>query len=121
MFYFIINCIWPICVYFAYIHCGNILKNSFHYTATQVIHQNFILSIVQIGKDIFACLLSYRVYPLKILKVHLLLFLVFILICPFLLETATSSWIVFLVQYGIILSPRICPAIPIFYKNFPVL
>ena len=33
--------------YFAYIHCSNILKDSLHYTTEAVIHQTFIISIVE--------------------------------------------------------------------------
>lgn len=42
---FLIECMCPVCFYFAYIYCGNILKTSCGYSAEQVIHQNFIISI----------------------------------------------------------------------------
>jgi hypothetical protein len=32
---FFIQCLWPACLYFGYIHCGNILKSSFGFTAEQ--------------------------------------------------------------------------------------
>ncbi len=43
--YFLIQCGWPICFYFAYIHCSGILKNSFGYSSEAVIHHNFIVPL----------------------------------------------------------------------------
>ncbi|MGU9987616.1 MFS transporter, partial [Rickettsia sp. wq] len=37
---FLIHCAYPVCFYFTYVHCGNILKTTFNYSAVQVIHQN---------------------------------------------------------------------------------
>ncbi|MFU7503383.1 MAG: MFS transporter, partial [Candidatus Tisiphia sp.] len=42
---FLIECMCPVRFYFVYIYCGNMLKTSFGYSAEQVIHQNFIISI----------------------------------------------------------------------------
>ena len=72
---FIMDCGWPICFYFAYIFCGDILKRDFGFTAEQVIHQNFIVSIVQLLCMLILSFLSYRIYPPKIVKVKLLIFI----------------------------------------------
>ena len=40
-------------------HCGIILKDSFSYGAEQIIHQNFIVSIVQIATYLLFVFLSY--------------------------------------------------------------
>ncbi|OZG31645.1 MFS transporter [Rickettsia endosymbiont of Culicoides newsteadi] len=38
---FLIQCGWPLCFYFTYIYCGNILKTQFGYKPEEVINQNF--------------------------------------------------------------------------------
>jgi len=118
---FFIECSWPVCFYFAYMYCGNILKNSFHFTPEQVIHQNFIVSMIQLFSWVILAYLSYKIYPLKILKVRLVIFLIFISICPYLLDTITSSFHMMLIQSFIVVFGFMgTPAIPIFYKYFPV-
>ena len=86
LYLFLVNCAWPACFYFAYVHCGNILKNSFGYNAESVIHHNLIISIIQLVGLITISLLSYKIYPLKILKTKLAIFSIGILACPYLLK-----------------------------------
>ncbi len=118
---FVINCVWPICLYFAYIHCGNILKSSFGYSSEQVIHQNFILSIIQLGGLLFISFLSYTIHPLKILKVKLMLFFTFILLCPYLLNNVQNPFYLFLIQvFIVVFAVDTVPAVSIFFKHIPV-
>ncbi len=119
---FLVECMCPVCFYFAYIYCGNLLKTSFDYSAAQVIHQNFIISICSFLSTLVLAYLSYKIYPLKILKTLLLIFCVFALACPYLLNNLNSSLDVFLIQLFIILFAPIGPSIghPIFYRYFPV-
>ena len=77
--YFFMQCTRPICFYFAYIHCGNLLKDSFLYSPEQVIHHNFIISIIDLFGLVILAALSYKIYPLKILKVKLIVFSLFLL------------------------------------------
>lgn len=118
---FLINCVWPVCFYFAYMHCSGILKNSFGYSAKAVIHHNLMVSIVQLVGLLVIAFLSYKVYPLKILKVKLIIFSVFILFCPYLLGKVTCPLYLFLIQSSIVLfSVDTVPAVSIFFKHFPV-
>lgn len=118
---FLIKCTWPVCMYFFYIHCGNILKNSFGFTAEQVICQNFIVSLGQLLGDSIVAYLSYKIYPLKILKAKLTLFILFILVCPYLLNNISNSYeLLFIQMFAVIFVPTIYPAAPIFYIHFPV-
>ena len=57
---FFIECSWPVCFYLAYMYCGNILKNLFHFTPEQVIHQNFIVSLIQLFAWVILSYLSYN-------------------------------------------------------------
>lgn len=119
--YFLIECCWPVVFYFIYVYCAEILENSFNYTPEQVIHHNFFISIVNLFGFIVLTFLSYRIYPLKILKVKLWIFIIFIITIPYLLSNIRTSTELFILQSVVILfvSDSI-PAAPIFYKHFPV-
>ena len=121
LYLLLVNCAWPACFYFAYVHCGNILKNSFSFDAGSVIHHNLIVSIIQLGGLIIISLLSHKIYPLKILKIKLVIFSIGILICPYLLESTHSPIHVFVIQSFIVLfAVDTVPAVSIFFKHFPV-
>ncbi len=79
---FLIGCGWPVCFYIIYVYCGSILKTSFGYNSAQIIHHNFIISIVQLCWFAILAYLSYYIHPLKILKVFAIIFTSFILVCP---------------------------------------
>jgi MHS family proline/betaine transporter-like MFS transporter len=118
---FLVQCAWPVCFYIAFIHCGNILENNFGYTPEQVIHQNFFLSIVEIAAIIpLICLCRYF-YPILILKIKLIAFVIFILTCPYLFSHATTSNDIFFIQSFIMLFVLDdVPATTIFVIYFPV-
>lgn len=119
--FFLIYSAWPVCFYFAYIHCGTIMKNTLHYTSEQVIMQNFWVSIVQCVGYVFFALLSYRVYPLTILKYRAYALAPLLVLCPFILNTITSGYQLFFVQsIFMFLAMTAMPAMPIFIKTFPV-
>lgn len=121
LYLFLVNCAWPACFYFAYVHCGNILKSSFGYNAESVIHHNLIISIIQLVGLITISLLSYKIYPLKILKTKLAIFSIGILACPYLLQNTHSPAYVFIIQSFIVLfAVDTVPAVSIFFKYFPV-
>ena len=118
---FLIQCTWPVCMYFFYVHCGSILKSSFNFTSEQIIHQNFLVSIGQLTSDVIVAYLCYKIYPLKILKVKLIMFIMFILACPYLLNHLNSSNELLLIQiFAVAFVPTVYPATPIFYMHFPV-
>lgn len=118
----LINCAWPACFYFAYIHCANILKISFGYSSESIIHQNFIVSLIQLCGLLFISFLSYKIYPLKIIKMKLLIFSIGILFCPYLLNNSSTEVSLFLIQVFIVLfAVDTVPAVAIFFKHFPVL
>ncbi len=118
---FLLQCSWPVWLYFSYIHCGNILKNSFDYTTAEVIHQNFIISIIELAASIVLTYLSYRIYPLKILKVMIIIIFTFILLCPYFLYNIHSTFELFLIQsFVVALGPSVTTAMPIFFKHLPV-
>jgi len=118
---FVIQCAWPVCFYFAYMHCGNILKTSFGYSGEEVIHHNFIVSIAQVLGFIVITVLSYYVYPLNILKFKAAALFIFTLLSPYFLSHIDSPETLMLIQcFVIFFALGTAPGIPIFYKNFPV-
>ena len=118
---FFIQCAWPLCFYFVYVHCSDILKNLFNYSSEQVIHQNFVVSIAQLSGFLILIYLSYRIYPLKLLKIKAIIFLIFSLICPYLLYNISSPFQLLLMQsFCILFALNTVPAIPILYSKFPV-
>lgn len=117
----LIQCGWPICFYFSYVHCGSILKNTFHYTADQVIHQNFLASMANLIGYIIITYLSYKIHPLKILKVKLGIFFVFILICPYLLYNIRTPFDLFLIQsFSMLFILSTNPAMSVLYTHLPI-
>ena len=118
---FLIQCGWPTCFYFTYIHCSNILKHTFGFSPEQVIQQNFVVSIINLVGYIVITYLSYRIHPLQILKIKSRLFLVFVLCCPYLLFHLQSPRMIFFIQAFVMLFVLSCTgAMSIFLKHFPV-
>jgi MHS family proline/betaine transporter-like MFS transporter len=119
--FFMLYSAWPVCFYFSYIHCGLILKNTFHYTADEIIKQNFIVSIIQCFSFLFFALISGRIDPLRILKFKVFMMIPFVLICPYLLFHVQTPMHLFLIQSFVMLfSLTPAPAMPIFVVSFPI-
>jgi len=120
--YFLIFCPWPLFFYLSYIYCGNILKNQFGFTPQQVIQQNLLVTIIDFATVVPIALLSYKIFPLKILRARAFLNFIFILLLPYVLFAADSPWVIFIVQIMVLtfgLSPN--PGFAVFYSYFPVL
>jgi MFS family permease len=118
---FALNCEWPICFYFAYMYCGDILKNSFGYTADNVIQHNFIVALVQLAAFVVITCLSYRIHPLKIIKTKLTILFIFMLFCPYLLNNLSTPIHLFMIQSFVVsFFGAIFPGMPILFKHLPV-
>ena len=118
---FLIQCAWPMCFYFTYFHCANILKDVFHYTPHEIIYNNFIVSIAQVLSFVIWTYLSCYVYPITLLKVKLGIFGGFAVLLPYILNNLNSGSDLLVVQiFMIMFSMSYSSAMPIFYKNFPV-
>jgi MFS family permease len=116
----LVDCIWPVTFYFAFVHCANILKYSFNYTAEQIINNNFIVSAVMVG-NVALVLYFSKLHPLVILKIRLLLSSIYFLAVPFLLSNAETGLDVLLVQsLLLVVACDAAPANAVFFKHFPV-
>lgn len=111
----------PVCMYFSYLYCGDILKK-IGQTGEQVIIQNFIVSIIEFIFLVGLSFLSYKVYPLKILKVRAFLFIPFLLVAPYVLTSIQSVEAIFIIQaVSVCLTLIPVPAVAVFFVYFPVL
>jgi MHS family proline/betaine transporter-like MFS transporter len=119
--YFLLECSAPTCFFLIYAYSANILKEVHDYTPGQIIHQNFIVTVIEFFTILLITFLSFRIYPLKILKVKLIIFACFIFILPFIFQYSTSPVGIMLAQLGIVFfGVNVLPAGPIFYSHFPI-
>ena len=120
--FFFMQCTWSMCFYFAFVYCNEILKTQFGYSLQNVITHNLIVTVLQLISYSIFCVLSYKIPPLKILQFRLYGFCMLIMVCPFLLDIATTPLEILLIQAGmLILSATDIPAAPIIYSHFPIL
>jgi hypothetical protein len=121
LYYFLMQCYFPVGFYYVYMHLGGVLKESFNLSAAEIIKHNFIISIFRLLGTSIATYLSYYFHPLKILKIQFIASGVMILAYTSGLIQCSSQYEMLVVQtLLIVLWPGECPAGPIFYKHFPV-
>lgn len=119
--YFLIQWCLPIYFYFTYIYCSGILKNTFHYSAAEVVNHNLIIAIVEFLASTFLVFLAYKIYPLKIVKIRAIIFAIFIVFMPYLLSHAVSPTYLLGIQLFItvfVLGNH--PAEAVFFMHFPI-
>lgn len=119
--YFLIQWCLPVYFYFTYIYCSTLLKNTFHYSAAQIINHNLIIALVEFSASTFLVFISHKIYPLKIVKFRAMVFAVFILFMPYLLSQVGSPLQLLMIQLFItvfVLGNH--PAQAIFFMHFPI-
>lgn len=118
---FFIGCSWPVCFYLCYIHCGNILREFYNFSPSDIIQQNFIVSIFHTVNYFVLAFLSLKIHPMKIVKIKILIFTVFSCSLPMILNLHSAAVHILLIQLFIVtFSLSSIPASAIFYKCFPV-
>ncbi len=117
-----IYCGWPLSFYLAFMYFNTTLSQSFNYSPEDIILHNFYLSGVFLTTFVSWALLSYKYYPLTIIKVRASLSLVFILFLPWLISVASTPFHIFFIQAMLLaLSLAAVPTEPILIRSFPVL
>lgn len=120
--YFLIECAWPLCFYFSFVYLGTVLKNKFGFTSEQIITQNLIVVTVQFLGFVFFAFLGAKINPLKILKARLYIFLPFIILASYLLDSLESPFAILALQcVSISFALSNLPANAIFISHFPLL
>lgn len=119
---FLMDCSWPVCFYVGYIYCGDILHSTFSYTSEQVINHNFFVSLFELLMFIFLTYLGKKSHALKILKIMVIPFLIFVFALPYLFFNLKTPFELMLIQ-GVIVAygPVIMIAVPILFSYFPIL
>ncbi len=119
--YFFIKCARPLCFYFTYIYCSNILKNSFHYTSEQVIQHNLVVAIIDFLITIGLTYLSCKIYPLIIVKTKAAIFSIGVLFGPYILSQISTPLHMFFIQMFVCLFYiGAAPADAILFGYFPI-
>jgi len=117
---FLMDCMWPLCFYFSYIYCSNILK-TLGASSAQIIQHNFIVSIFQILKYAILIFLSHKIYPLFILKIKWLITFALFIIAPYWLSHLKTEFSLLVLQSAVIFfACDSAPSTAIFYKYIPV-
>ncbi len=117
--YFFIYSGFPLCFYVIFIYCADILKYSMQYTAEHIINHNLFLTILSFAIGISIIFLSKKIHPLKILRIRAILSSVVLFLIPFL--SLTNIYTLTTVQVLLtVFTLGTLPAIPIFFKHFPV-
>ncbi len=68
--YLVSYCGWPLSFYLAYMYFNQLLKTDYGYTAEKVIMHNFLLSVISLIVLIILGRCSYKIHPIKILKLR---------------------------------------------------
>ena len=119
--FFLVYCGRPACFYFIYIYCGEILKYSFDFSPQQIIKQNLLASLAEFSGFAVTVWLCTKIHPLKIIKIRVTIFSIFILFSPFILNNVTTPFQILMIQwFCCIFWLDDIPATPIFFKNFPI-
>ena len=119
---FLIHCGWPLSFYLVFIYFNSLLTHSFGYTSQDVIIHNFFLSIEFSLVLVMWSFLSYKMNPLKIIKIRAIANISFFLFLPWFINQCHSSLQLFLLQSIIIfLSLASTPAEAILIKALPIL
>ena len=120
--YFLVYSGLPLCFYITYIYGAEVLKYSFHFSSEQIISHNLKLTLLGFCSGVSFILLANYFRPLVLVKVRAV---VFLLLSPFLslcMSTPPSLHMFYLLQVlSIIFCLGTVPAIPIFFRHFPVL
>lgn len=113
--------VWPICSYYLFIYCGTVFKTSFGFTAAKVIKENFHLSMVNLFFVILLSLLSYKISPIKIVKILLIPFYILIILIPLWMNYYYNSFNLLVMRILIIiLTPSSFLLVPVALLHIPV-
>lgn len=117
--YFFIYSGFPLCFYIIFIHCADFLKYSMHYTPEQIIDHNLFLTLFSTIVGVSIIFLVKKFHPLKILRVRAIASSTVLFAMPLL--PLTNIYALTGVQILLtIFSLGTLPAIPIFFKYFPI-
>ena len=83
---FCTQCAWPLCFYFVFIYCSQMLKSQFEYSVLDIIKHNFVISIFPVVSCFIRAKLSKKLHPLILFKYSLIISFFFFIITAFYLD-----------------------------------
>ncbi|MFK7974392.1 MAG: MFS transporter [Rickettsiaceae bacterium] len=119
---FCLECMWPLCFYFSFIYCAEILRSEYHLSATEIIYQNLFVALADIVGSVIRVILPRFMRPLLILKYTLCINFFTFLVCPILLIQASSPFAIGVIQVLIIFfAADVKFAVSAIYPHFSIL
>lgn len=119
--YFFIYCGFPITFYLAFIYFNPLLIENFDYSSVDIIRHNFCLSGILVVSYVFWIFLTYKIHPIKIIKLRGIVTLLLMIGLPFLITQINSPTQVFLIQTLILLIPlESLPAEAVLIYHLPI-
>lgn len=111
---------YVIVFYFCFIYCSGILKNTFGYSPEQIIQHNSIVVLFSVLNYSLISYLSYKIYPLILAKIRLIIITSFVLFLPFFLDNLTTTLQLMLIQIFLeFFIPTTSAGASIFFSHFP--
>lgn len=121
IFCLLIFCGWPVSFYLGFMYFNQFLKSLYGYSAEDIIVHNLFLSVVMVITEILVIKLSYKVHPLKILKVRGFFGLVLLMFLPLIILNCHSIYSIFITQSLLLIFHLAhSPAPSVIIKNFPI-
>lgn len=120
MAYFFIYSGYPLCFYLTYVYSADILKRSFGYTPEQIIDHNLFLTLLSFLIGVSLIFLVKYFDPIKMVRVRGYVSAAVLISIP-LLPLGTNLYALIAMQVLLsFFTLGTAPAIPIFFKHFPV-
>lgn len=120
--YFFISCASPFFFYFIYVCTADIMRARFGLEPVDIIHQNLIVSFVELIQVYTLVYLTMHFHPMKILNWFRYFGFLVILSVPYLLQMANSPEAILSIQiFCVIFCPDCTPAQGFLCANLPVL
>ncbi|MBM3467567.1 MAG: MHS family MFS transporter [Alphaproteobacteria bacterium] len=118
---FCTQCTWPLCFYFVFIYCSQILKSQFEYSVLDIIKHNFVISIFPVVSCFIRAKLSKRLHPLILFKYSLIISFFFFIIIAFYLDSSPNPLGIGIFQSLLLMfTPNGYSESSVIFPHFPV-
>jgi MFS family permease len=106
--------------YFCFIYGAQILKNNFGYTPEKIINHNLFLGLISLSNYCLISYLSYKIYPLILARIRLIIISIFCLFLPFTLDNFSNPFELMLIEgFLVFFIPTAALGSSIIYSYFP--
>ena len=118
---FCTQCAWPLCFYFVFIYCSQMLKSQFEYSVLDIIKHNFVISIFPVVSCFIRAKLSKKLHPLILFKYSLIISFFFFIITAFYLDNNPNPLGIVIFQSLLLMfTPNGYSESSVMFPHFPV-